>query len=87
MESFHFVRNGSESFLDETGTKPGHQGHGCLGIQSLQQVHGDVAKEEGRGRADRTACREREEVGGVAWCLWENEGGKLPYDAVKICEP
>ena len=50
-ESFHFVRNGSESFLGSTGTKYmdglGIHGHG--GAKKKGWGRGQIAPHEGRG--------------------------------------
>ena len=67
-----------ESFLHKAGTKASSTGMGC--------------KEGGRERTERTAKKApgKPHVGGGGGCLpgaCEKMGGKLTYDAVKICEP
>ena len=72
MESFHFVRNGLESFLGRTGIKAARtwvvwtDKHGIKGMDGRQR-----RRNGGEGRA-HLMQREGGRGGVCAWCLWES---------------
>ena len=82
-ESFHFVRNGSESFLGNTSIKAA--GHGWLRHTSTAARAWRGCKEGGmEERAERTSGVGREDVVGYVPDACGKMGGKLTYDAVNI---